>query len=110
MGEGVSQTVQAHLCTSCTKLCVFIKKTSRSAFFCSVAAWVSSTLAICMERAQGPVQLGASMAAGLPAPWLAWGQCCCMQSLSFVVGGFFPQGEKCKVTNKYKNASIKTQA
>lgn len=43
---------RAHLCTSCTKLCVFMKKTSRSAFLCRVAACVSSTLAICRERAQ----------------------------------------------------------
>lgn len=50
---GGKEGTRAHLCTSCTTLCVFMKNTSLSAFLCSVAAWVSSTLAICKERAQG---------------------------------------------------------
>lgn len=64
-GDRGSRQHGAHLCTSCTRLCVFMKKTSRSAFLCSVAAWVSSTLAICGERGQG---LGWLRSTKMPAP------------------------------------------
>lgn len=37
---------RVHLWTSCTMLCVFMKKTSRSAFRCRVAAWQSRMVAI----------------------------------------------------------------
>lgn len=89
-GQGGHRQHRTHLCTSCTRLCVFMKKTSRSAFLCSMAAWVSSTLAICGERGQGPGWLRGTR---LPAPPFL------TPPRAFPLRFFCPQSEKYKVTN-----------
>lgn len=52
---------KTNLCTNCTILWVFMKKTSRSAFLCNVAAWLSKMFAIWKKRSKNNAALVKAM-------------------------------------------------